>query len=104
MLTSSDLSIIVAAASAGILLCVLCCFAAVLSEMRQCFEPPWRATKVHELKKFTPLDKPLELIGARPDDERPSGVDWTISTWASKRGEYDPCNRGYTPVAKVADV
>jgi hypothetical protein len=46
-------------------------------------------------------DRPIELIGGRPDNERPAGVDWTISMWSGVRGEYGPSDRGYRPVSKV---
>ena len=36
----------------------------------------------------------IELIGSRPDSERPAGVDWSISTWSDARGKYHPSDRG----------
>ena len=36
----------------------------------------------------------IELIGSRPDDERPAGVDWTISMWSGDRGHYGKNDRG----------
>ena len=97
MLTADDLSLIVTGLAAVAVLCVLGCCAVVASEMRQCCDPPWRASKPRELQTFRELG-PIELIGARPAHERPPGVDWTISTWASKRGQYDPVNRGFGSV------
>ena len=92
-------------------LCVCC----VAIELRQC-QKDW--VEEAERKRRTKLsgidpDHPaIELIGKRPDNERPYGVDWTISMWADERGQYSPSDRGfgsklvssaYDPVAIAAE-
>ena len=79
----------------------LCCGACIFAEVRQC-RRLWeedrelrRHQKLNGLHSGPLSDAPIELIGSRPHDERPQGVDWTISMWASQRGQYDPENRGY---------
>ena len=75
-------------------ICVVC----TAVELRQC-QRDW--SEESERKRRTKLngidpDHPaIELIGSRPDNERPPGVDWTISLWADKRGEYSVNDRGY---------
>ena len=77
---------------------LLCCCVCVLSA--------WADRDARKLAPQSPFDakrklnglqevtEHIELIGARPNDERPAGVDWSISTWSAKRGEYAMSDRG----------
>ena len=80
------------------------CACVVVVECRQCRAD---AVEERERRRRTKLNgiatdsQTIELIGARPNDERPPGVDWSISTWADKRGEYAPGDRGYASGRRV---
>ena len=80
----------------GFLLLCCCC---VLNEMRQCRAAWAEEVELKRHKKLNGLTirddgKAIELIGSRPDHERPAGVDWSISMWSGKRGQYGPGDRG----------
>ena len=95
---SNPIQLFLAAVGVGVLL--LCACMGALSE--------WAHRDTHRLAPQSPFDArrklsglpeitdAIELIGARPDNERPPGVDWTISCWSQKRGEYAGSDRGRT--------
>lgn len=79
---------------AGIL---IVCVIVVIFECRQC-QSDWVEDKERRRRtKLNGIADPvaIELIGGRPDSERPAGVDWSISMWAVERGEFCPTDRGF---------
>lgn len=95
MLSADDVWLGAMLVGAAILVICICC---VVLELRQCSRD-WvedaerkRRTKLNGIATDCPA---IELIGSRPEGERPPGVDWSISLWAEKRGEYCSEDRGY---------
>ena len=87
---------------AGVALLTICaCCVAV--ELRQCRKDWDDEAERRRRTKLNGIDEPaaIELIGARPESERPPGVDWSISLWAEKRGEYSAGDRGYAGLRNV---
>ena len=77
--------------------CIACVFYEVHTA-KQTYVQEQALKRRRKLDGLNGPDEPIELIGSRPDDERPAGVDWTISTWGAERGQYDVSNRGYRGV------
>ena len=87
------------AVAAGIGACMICCIV-VLLEVRACRQGWVEEAERRRNDKLNGLTdprmfEPIELIGSRPHRERPQGVDWSISFWALKRGEYAEGDRGF---------
>jgi alkylhydroperoxidase family enzyme len=83
----------------AIVLCAVC----VVVDRREAraAELWYKKQRTHDgIRGEADFDGPFELIGPRPEDERPAGVDWSISTWASERGQYDSRDRGFKGAAK----
>ena len=79
---------------------LMICIAVVVVEVQNCKTSWAEDARQRKHRKLDGLnhrssDQKIELIGARPDHERPAGVDWTISMWADVRGEYRKADRGY---------
>ena len=75
----------------------LICIIVVISELRSC-RSDWAEDAERKRRiKLNGISDPvtIELIGSRPDSERPAGVDWSISLWAEERGEHCKADRGY---------
>ena len=86
---------LVAVLAGAVMLCACC----VLFELRHSRQRFLEEAELKRHRVFNGLgqqdDTPIELIGSRPDDERPAGVDWSISMWGTTRGEYDETDRGF---------
>merc|ERR1711934_616964 len=81
-------------------LLILFCVGCTWHELRNAqhiWEEDQELRKTRKLNGMKSCDDPtpIELIGSRPDSERPPGVDWTISNWSGVRGKYLPNDRGY---------
>ena len=85
----------------GILLLIAClCVFCVIIELRTCRALNEEERARRKSMRYTGISsgnrsQPIELIGSRPEEERPSGVDWSISMWAAERGKYSKGDRGF---------
>ena len=83
---------------AGFALLCVCC---VIIELRTCRQLSLEEAERKRHAKYNGitsgnLREPIELIGSRPEHERPQGVDWSISMWSpAGRGKYGESDRGY---------
>ena len=76
---------------------LLICIIVLISELRSC-RSDWAEDIERKRRiKLNGISDPvsIELIGSRPDSERPAGVDWSISLWAEERGEFCKGDRGH---------
>ena len=89
------------ALATGLLLVIcLLCICCVVIELRTCRAPNEEERARRRSMRYTGItsgdrSQPIELIGSRPEDERPAGVDWSISMWALERGKYAKGDRGF---------
>ena len=79
----------------------LCWCVCIYFELRTCRELQAEAERENRRKKLNGMTSsndptPIELIGSLPHNERPVGVDWTISNWSGVRGRYMPGEKGYS--------
>jgi hypothetical protein len=89
------------ALATGLLLVIcLLCICCVVIELRTCRALNEEERARRRSMRYTGItsgdrSQPIELIGSRPEDERPAGVDWSISMWALERGKYAKGDRGF---------
>ena len=96
----NDGELVLLAVSIGALLLCACCVVVDRRQVRESAMWYQKQRTYDGIRGEADFEKPFELIGPRPESERPAGVDWSISTWSSVRGEYDRSDRGYKSATK----